>query len=157
MYFLTAPRIVSRLLGALINQCIWRQSCPHLGQILRVKKIQTYLMKVGYIAWRKDRLELQNFHILIGQGISQWLRLLHIPHNLAAALVRILCLMFLMLLLCLMFLINFFFFWLLHCLSDFCVHSSSSSFLLVFFGDGGGEGAYLFINDKKLMDQCGRG
>ena len=32
-----------------------------------------YLMKVGYIAWRKARLELQNFPILIGRGISQGL------------------------------------------------------------------------------------
>ena len=73
LYFLSALRIVSRLLGALINQCIWRQSCPHLGQVLHVNKIQTYLMKVGYIAWRKARLELQNFPILIGRGISQGL------------------------------------------------------------------------------------
>lgn len=69
--FLTALRNVSRLLGALINQCIWKQSCPQLGQVLRMNKIQTYLMKVGYIAWRKDKLELQNFPILIGRGISQ--------------------------------------------------------------------------------------
>ena len=47
-----------------------------------MNKIQTYLMKIGNIAWREDRLELKNSPILIGQGISQGLCLPHILQTL---------------------------------------------------------------------------
>lgn len=136
IYFLTALRIVSRLLGALINQCIWRQSCPRLGQVLRMNKIQTYLKKVGYIAWRKDRPEHQNFPILIGLGITQaWI--------FAAFVLTYLTLLFILVRhLCLMVLISYFFLlWSLEELLSTPTHSYFPIHIYIYFlfvGWGGG-------------------
>lgn len=86
LYLLSALRIVSRLHGALISQFTRRQSYHHLGQGLQLCKIQHHLMKGGCIAWRKDKLELQKFHFLIGRGIHDdfclsWCFFVLYPHD----------------------------------------------------------------------------
>lgn len=68
LYFLSVLRTALKLLGPLTNLFIWRQS--YLRQEL--EKIHLWLVKDGVIVSRKDRLELQNFPILTGLGISQW-------------------------------------------------------------------------------------
>jgi hypothetical protein len=60
--FFKSP-VLLNLHGVRTNQCIWRQRYPQL-----VHRIQTHLVKDGYIAWREGRVELQSFLTLIGLG-----------------------------------------------------------------------------------------